>query len=520
MYLIHLRSNAFSILCGPLTRAHASLWLLLFICVWRERERTTKACAKTQKKRFFAALVPMLKKNTKCRMKLGKLHHQCLLKMIRLVVGFVWFVIIFMVSISDPSSPHSSLSGTYFIPLSVFIPERVYSLATSISNSSLSTPVIPTFVEDLNTTVLSVRASRMRSSGSATFIVARQRRTLNVDLWCLFGEESITPVYTYHVGHGENRRFFLVCSLPESIRRDLWYNRTEERDVRIYLSTSTRILLQGFLEIPWSNSAEDNEQSLTLCAFSSSTPARYLLQWIEYHRLVGIHKFVIYLLSDEHRPHLQTIVNAYEHEYPGLIDTIEWNVTVDEVQYDCFLQYADVSEWIAMVATNEYLIPSLPYQTLTTLLAKEYGRDLQKLAIFVTHEYCSHYQWERSNEEVLIEQSVLRLANVRVVSVSHKSLYRSRTLHSLAMLNENQENAILDSSQKSIVLARYPASGGRSNSTRCALDMLVIDTTICERSGERLRKQLLAIWKYFVVVLNVWNKVPEIHRTLRLIVER
>lgn len=392
-----------------------------------------------------------------------------------------------MVSIPDASIPHSRLSDAY-VPLSVFVPDRVYSLTKSISNSTRSVPTTPKFLEDLSITVQSVRASRIRSGGSATFIVVGQQRTPEVDLWCLFGQDLITPVYTYHVNQDENRIYFMECSLPESIRRDLWYNRTEDRDVTIYLSTSTQILLRSPLTIPWSNWAEDNEQSLTLCTLASLTPARYFLQWIEYHRLVGIRKFVIYLLSHEHRQHLQTIINAYEHEYPGLIDTIEWNLPTAEVPYDCVVQYADVSEWIATIDTNEYLIPSLPYETLPKLLSEEYGRRLQEPVLFVIHEFCSNYQWRRVNDALLVEQNTLRSPTVLIDS--RKSFQRSRALQFLPMLTEKRVNGAADSHSKHIILARYPLPERRPLSSHCPLNRYMIDTSIRDRFGEHLRNQL------------------------------
>ena len=431
-----------------------------------------------------------MKMNDRCRLKVGKKGGTYVLKVTCVIFGFLWLLITSMVNIPDPSIPHSRLSDAY-VPLSVFIPDSIYPLAKSISNSTRSVPATPTFLEDLNLTVQSVRASRMRSGGSATFIVAGQQRTLKVDLWCLFGRELITPVYTYHVNQGENRIHFLECSLPESIRRDLWYNRTEDRDVTIYLSTSTEILLQSLLTIPWSNWAEDNEQSLTLCALASLTPARYFLQWIEYHRLVGIRKFVIYLPSHKHRKHLQTTINAYEHEYPGLIDTVEWNLSTAGVPYDCLLQYADVSEWIATIDTNDYLIPPLPYETLPKLLSEEYGRRLQEPVLFVTHEFCSIYQWKRSNDALLIEQSILRSPNV--LTDSRKSFQRSRTLQFLPMLTENHDSDAADANSTRIILARYPLPERKPFSSYCPLDRYMVDTTVRDRFGERLRNQLVNV---------------------------
>ncbi|CAF1014968.1 unnamed protein product [Rotaria magnacalcarata] len=91
---------------------------------------------------------------------------------------FAWFLIISSFVFSDKSSNYSS-SFISNVPQSVRIPNSVYSLSQFIVNNKINVSIIPIEIIDPNLDVLSVRVSRLRLSGSTTFIITKQNEILN-----------------------------------------------------------------------------------------------------------------------------------------------------------------------------------------------------------------------------------------------------------------------------------------------------------------------------------------------------
>ncbi|CAM4852693.1 unnamed protein product [Rotaria socialis] len=280
----------------------------------------------------------------------------------------------------------------------------------------------------------------------------------------------------------DDENFLVQKNIPQhSIIRRLFYNRTISQQIKIVLSTSTKVLVQCFLDIPWSSWTEDNEQSLTLRTISSYNNLTYFIQWIEFHRLIGISKFVVYNISNMNLQIYSTI-NLYEEEYPGLIDIIERNRSVDKIQYDCFLHYGDISEWFAFINLTEYLIPPILYETLPRMLNKEYGRNLQVSIMLENQEFCSNIQYPLTEKTILIE----RYISWSIVSNNPvKYLYQPRGINFLSIRQDHLEVKSNDQMKKSIVLAQYSIIGHDKTLLNCVLDKFVIDTTIRERFGKR-----------------------------------
>lgn len=374
------------------------------------------------------------------RIRINRIDLQYIFKAACTILLFLWVFIISSFILIDKPKEQANLSIPY-IPQSVQIPTSVYNLAQFITNHNVNVPSIPIEIIDPYLNILSVRASRLRSSGSATFIISTENEILNSDYWCLFDDASITPVYTFYKKISRKTIFFFECSLPDSIIQRLWYNRITDQQIKIFLATSRKILAQGFLNIPWLRWAEDNEQSLTLCTHSLHySDLSYFIQWINFHRLVGISKIAIYNISNVNND-FESVVNMYEEEYPGLIDIIPWNNSIDEIQYDCFLHYGDISEWIAVIDMNEYLIPKFPYYTLPKLLSEQYGRNLQTSVVLENQEFCTGIQQLRINKKLVIEKYVSRHI---ISNRPTKYLYRPRSINFLSIHQDSSKTKSAD----------------------------------------------------------------------------
>ncbi|CAF4433012.1 unnamed protein product, partial [Adineta steineri] len=128
--------------------------------------------------------------------------------------------------------------------------------------------------------------------------------------------------------HITQRTSLLDCPLSQFANDQLWrLNQT----IRVYLASTTAKdrkipILKAFVKAPVVSvrSLNSSQESFTLCTSPLHNKANYLVQWIEFHRLVGFSKFIIYNTTDTNNS-LSTIVNIYTQKYPGLVDVVQWN---------------------------------------------------------------------------------------------------------------------------------------------------------------------------------------------------
>ena len=149
-------------------------------------------------------------------------------------------------------------------------------------------------------------------------------------------------------------------------------------------------ILKAFVKVPISpiSSPNSSQELLTLCTSPLHNKANYLTEWIEFHRLVGFRKFVIYNTSDAD-DRLSSVLNTYTGKYPGLVDVVQWNFSslnlVDllstryfqvEALHDCLIRYGDQSEWLGMLDLDEYIVPLHPYKTVVDYVHENFGRRI------------------------------------------------------------------------------------------------------------------------------------------------
>ncbi|CAF4288547.1 unnamed protein product [Adineta steineri] len=268
-------------------------------------------------------------------------------------------------------------------------------------------PTVPCLSADGHLLVLSVAASRIRYGVSLTFVTVYPTDMKTVlpkhisshplssdqqSLWCIFSDGSVTPVYTYDSNYSNDRVSLLDCPLSQFANDQLWkLNQT----IRVYLASTTTKdrkmpILKAFVKVPVVSiiSSNSSQESFTLCTSPLHNQAKYLVQWIEFHRLVGFSKFVIYNTTDTDN-YLSTIINMYNQKYPGLVDVVQWNFSalglVDtlidryfqvEALHDCLIRYGDQSEWLGMLDLDEYVVPLLPYETIVDYIHENFGRRI------------------------------------------------------------------------------------------------------------------------------------------------
>jgi hypothetical protein len=91
---------------------------------------------------------------------------------------------------------------------------------------------------------------------------------------------------------------------------------------------------------------------LSICAIFKNE-ARYLREWIEFHRLVGVEHF--YLYNNFSEDNYADVLRGYVAE--GVVTLHRWNVHPGQVPAynDCLRRHGDETRWMAFIDLDEFL---------------------------------------------------------------------------------------------------------------------------------------------------------------------
>ena len=381
-----------------------------------------------------------------------------------------------------------------------------------------SVPTVPCISADGHLFVLSVAASRIRYGVSLTFIMVLpsiMKRVLSEEspsepisankltLWCIFDDGSVTPAYSHDSIHANDGASILDCPLSSFASDQLWkYNQT----LRVHLASTTDRdrnipILKAFVNVPSSNSTDEQ---LTLCTSPLQNKDKFLIQWIEFHRLVGFRKFVIYNTTDTNN-RLSSVLDAYIDEHPNLVDVIQWNFSSLGIQdlnssryfqteaiHDCLIRYGDQSEWLGMFDLDEYIVPFPPYETVVDYLHDHFGRrqigSVNLWSLFYCTKNIDEYLPEEEDlNHLTIERFVVRAP--KLYRRGHqKYLYRPRFVQYLTIHYQIFGLPMKQTAENFMALAHYPSMTTLRRVPGCQPDEYVNDTRIRDRFAHRIRK--------------------------------
>lgn len=136
---------------------------------------------------------------------------------------------------------------------------------------------------------------------------------------------------------------------------------------------SKRILLLFVLFCTHLQAQNDEyKYELSICALFQNE-ARFLKEWIDYHRLVGVDHFYLFnnLSTDNYKCVLQPYINAgivELFEWPHQSDTVaQWN----DIQCRAYKKGLDltrgISHWLAIIDSDEFIVPVIENSLLEIL---------------------------------------------------------------------------------------------------------------------------------------------------------
>jgi hypothetical protein len=386
-------------------------------------------------------------------------------------------------------------------------------------------PTVPCLSADGHLLVLSVGASRVRYGVSLTFVMVFPTDVKTVlpknipsdplssneqSLWCIFDDGSVTPAYSYDSKYGSERVSLLDCPLSPFASDQLWrFNQT----LRVYLASTTgkdrnAPILKAFVKVPISPviSPNSTHELLTLCTSPLHNKANYLIEWIEFHRLVGFGKFVIYNTTDVD-DRLSFILNTYAEKYPSLVDVVQWNFSrlglVDilsvryfqtEALHDCLVRYGDHSEWLGMLDLDEYIVPLHPYTTVVDYVHENFGRRIIGSINLWSQFFCTKHPDKYTAEEndtnrLTIERFTLRAPHC-YKSGREKYLYRPRFVQYLSIHHQIVGLSKQQPSENHIRLAHYAMMNRLRTMPGCNANEYVEDTSVRDRFAGKINKLL------------------------------
>ena len=444
-----------------------------------------------------------------------------------------------MNSLSSRKSYYDQLSSTFrqenrWQPIGHTYQEQIRLRAMSImiaawpETNKDNIPTVPCLSADGHLLVLSVGASRVRYGVSLTFIMVYPTDVKNVlpkttfsdpqsshklSLWCIFSDGSVTPAYTYDSAYGIERVSLLDCPLSPFASDQLWkHNKT----LRVYLASTTdenRIIpiLKAFVNVPKPiiQSSNSSYELLTLCTSPLHNQAKFLAQWIEFHRLVGFRKFVVYNTTDTN-DHLASVLNTYARIHPDLIDVVQWNFShlglVDlllnryfqaEALHDCLIRYGDQTDWLGMLDLDEYIVPLHPYRSIVDYLHNHFGRRIVGSVNLWSQFYCTEVPDEYTSEEndtnrLTIERFTFRALN-RYRGGREKYLYRPRFVQYLSIHHQLVGLSKQESSEKYTVLAHYVLMNCLRKMPGCGANQYLRDTGVRDRFAARVKHAIAAM---------------------------
>jgi len=108
--------------------------------------------------------------------------------------------------------------------------------------------------------------------------------------------------------------------------------------------------------------------------------AFYLKEWVEYHRKVGVSHFWLY--DDESSDNWQEVLQPYIDQ--NLVEVFDWSLCRKQIgrwpliqleaYKDAIAKASGVSQWLALIDTDEFLLP-MKEKTVSECLKKHFSKD-------------------------------------------------------------------------------------------------------------------------------------------------
>lgn len=164
----------------------------------------------------------------------------------------------------------------------------------------------------------------------------------------------------------------------------------------------------------FSTTVQAFKYDLSICALFQDE-ARFMKEWLEYHRLVGVEHFWLY--NNGSIDNYRDILNPYIEK--GIIDLIDWPTAIAENEHFNFVLniqpmiYNDglersrgVSKWLAIIDLDEFIVP-VQCDSVAELLERDY--PLVSGLCVNWQSFGTSYVQEIFPNELMIEKLIMKM---------------------------------------------------------------------------------------------------------------
>lgn len=107
-------------------------------------------------------------------------------------------------------------------------------------------------------------------------------------------------------------------------------------------------------DTPKDKHSERKKYEVSICAIFKNE-GRYLKEWLEFHKIVGVDHFFLYNNNSE--DDYMRILKPYIEQ--GIVDLVQWekNQAQMEAYEDCIKNYSELTDWIGFIDIDEFIVP-------------------------------------------------------------------------------------------------------------------------------------------------------------------
>ena len=98
-----------------------------------------------------------------------------------------------------------------------------------------------------------------------------------------------------------------------------------------------------------------NKYNVSICAIFKNE-SKYIKEWIEFHKIVGIEHF--YMYNNFSEDDYKSVLNSYINE--GIVTLIEWPKKQGQIEayHDCIKRFSLETKWLGFIDLDEFIVPN------------------------------------------------------------------------------------------------------------------------------------------------------------------
>lgn len=140
-----------------------------------------------------------------------------------------------------------------------------------------------------------------------------------------------------------------------------------------------------------------NKYNVSICAIFKNE-SKYIKEWIEFHKIVGIEHF--YMYNNFSEDDYKSVLNSYINE--GIVTLIEWPKKQGQIEayHDCIKRFSLETKWLGFIDLDEFIVPNKT-ETVYDFL-KQFDKKRPSVLIY-WKMFCSSGLIKRNENKLLIE---------------------------------------------------------------------------------------------------------------------